>query len=233
VSPSISKSIHQSGQTRHRAVCVVTSLCAATLVASPSKARSQMPSVPILQNGFTSTGMTLSLNYGSGSNVNAYAGAVGWGPKSGRFQLSAALGGVRPDSGGTWTGYGARASVPLYAGAMDRFGVTAFAGVGGARRDTTSIVRIPVGIGAGYRFPLGATRSVAAYASPFFVWSRLSERGARAQGDNRMRGSVAVDLVLTRYVGFTAGYEFGSGTAGSLSGAGSGLFGAAASYAFR
>jgi hypothetical protein len=152
----------------------------------------QMPSVPVLQNGFVSSGMTLAINYGSTSASNAYAMA-----------------------------------------AADRFGVALFAGVGGARRDTTSTVRVPVGVGAGYRFGLGATRSVAAYASPFFVWSRLSERGARAQADNAMRGSVAVDLVLTRNVGLTAGYEFGSGkSASSLSGS-SGLFGAAASYAFR
>ena len=96
-----------------------------------------------------------------------------------------------------------------------------------------SIVWLPVGVGAGYRAPLGATRSVAAYASPFFVWSRLSERGTRAQGDNAMRGSVALDLVLTRNVGVTAGYEFGSGSSGGSFGASSGLFGAAVSYAFR
>jgi len=73
---------------------------------------------------------------------------------------------------------------------------------------------------------------VSAYGSPFFVWSRLSERGSRAQGDNAMRGSVALDLVLTRNVGLTAGYEFG-GKGSSTVGGSSGLFGAAASYAFR
>jgi hypothetical protein len=198
-----------------------------------SELRAQMPTVPVLQNGFVSNGMTLAIDYGSASASNAYALAVGWGPASGRFQLSGALGGVRPDTGGTWTGYGVRASVPLYSGAADRFGVALFAGVGGARRDTTSTVRVPVGVGAGYRVGIGATRSVAAYASPFFVWSRLSERGTRAQADNAMRGSVAIDLVLTRNIGLTAGYEFGSGkSASSLSGS-NGLFGAAASYAFR
>src|SRR5512138_318384 len=126
----------------------------------------QMPTVPVLQNGFVSSGMTLAINYGSASASNAYALAAGWGPANGRFQLSGAIGGVRPDTGGTWTGYGVRASVPLYSRAADRFGVALFAGVGGARRDTTSTVRVPVGVGAGYRFGLGATRSVAAYASP-------------------------------------------------------------------
>jgi hypothetical protein len=195
--------------------------------------RAQMPTVPVLQNGFVSNGMTLAINYGSTSASDAYALAVGWGPASGRFQLSGALGGVRPDTGGTWTGYGLRASVPLYSGGADRFGVALFAGVGGARRDTTSTVRIPVGLGAGYRVGFGATRSVAAYASPFFVWSRLSERGTRAQADNAMRGSVAIDLVLTRNIGLTAGYEFGGGKAASSLSGSNGLFGAAASYAFR
>jgi hypothetical protein len=196
-------------------------------------ARAQMPSVPVVQNGFVSDGMTLALNYGSGSGSAAYALAAGWGPRSKRFQVSGALGGVRPDSGSSWTGYGLRAAVPLYSGMADRFGVALFVGVGGARRDTTSTVRVPVGVGLGYRIPFGATRSVAAYASPFFAWSRLSERGSRAQGDNAMRGSVALDLVLTRNVGLTAGYEFGSGNSVGSFGTGSGVFGAAASYAFR
>jgi len=192
----------------------------------------QLPTIPVLQNGFTSGGMTLAVNYGSASASTAYALAFGWGPSSNRFQISGALGGVRPDTGGTWTGYGIRVAIPLLSAKADQFGVAAFAGVGGGRRDTTSLVRIPVGVGVGYRFGLGATRSVSAYASPFFVWSRLSERGSPAQGDNAMRGSVAADLVLTRNVGITAGYEFGGGSSSSVGG-GSGLFGAAVSYAFR
>jgi hypothetical protein len=193
----------------------------------------QMPTVPVLQNGFASSGMTLALNYGSGTGSDAYAIAAGWGPASQRFQISGAIGGVRPDTGGTWTGYGVRAAVPLYSALADRFGIAVFAGAGGARRDTTSIARVPVGVGAGYRFALGETRSVSAYGSPFFVWSRLSEKGARAQADNAMRGSVAVDLVLTRNVGLTAGYEFGGGNGGGSPGGSNQLFGAAVSYAFR
>lgn len=212
------------------AIAAITTIAAWVPVLA---ARGQMPLLPVLQNGFASSGMTLAVNYGTGSGSTAYALAAGWGPASARFQISGALGGVRPDTGGNWTGYGLRAAIPLYSGKEDRFGIAGFAGVGGARRDTTSLVRIPVGVGVGYRFGLGATRSVAAYASPFFVWSRLSERGARAQGDNAMRGSVALDLVLTRNVGITAGYEFGGGSAGGAFGGSSGLFGAAASYAFR
>jgi len=205
----------------------------ATLALSAASAAAQMPTVPIVQNGFGSTGMTLAVNYGSASGSTAYAIAAGWGPASARFQISGALGGVRPDTGSTWTGYGIRAAVPLYASKSDRFGVAAFGGVGGARHDTTSIVRVPFGIGAGYRFALGATRSVAAYAAPFFVVSRLSEKGARAQGDNTMRGSIAADLVLTRNIGITTGYEFGSKGDGASFASASGIFGAAVSYAFR
>ena len=206
---------------------------AAIGASAPAFVSGQMPTIPVLQNGFVSPGMTLAVNYGSGTGNSAYALAFGWGPASSRFQLSGALGGVRPDSGGTWTSYGARVAVPLYSGMADRLGVAVFAGIGGARRDTTSLARLPVGLGVGYRFGLGATRSVSAYASPFFVWSRLSERGSRAQGDNAMRGSAAIDLVLTRNVGLTAGYEFGGGGSGGSFGGGSGLFGAAVSYAFR
>jgi hypothetical protein len=208
------------------ATAVALAICATSGTA-------QMPTVPVLQNGFASSGMTLAINYGSTKGGDAYALAAGWGPASQRFQISGALGGVRPDTGSTWTGYGIRATIPLYASATEQFGVAVFGGVGGARRDTTSIVRIPVGVGAGYRFPIGDTRSVSAYASPFFVWSRLSEKGSRAQGDNAMRGAVAGDLVLTRNIGITAGYEFGGKTTDGAFGASSGVFGAAVSYAFR
>jgi hypothetical protein len=192
-----------------------------------------MPTIPLLQNGFASNGMTLAVNYGSGTGSDAYALAAGWGPASRRFQISGALGGVRPDTGSTWTGYGVRAAIPLYTSATEKLGVAIFGGVGGARRDTTSIVRVPVGLGAGYRFPIGAARSVSAYVAPFFVWSRLSERGFRAQGDNAVRGSAALDLVLTRNIGLSAGYEFGGKMDEGAFGGTNGLFGAAVSYAFR
>ena len=215
-----------------RPYSTILAVCGATAVAA-QLVGAQMPGVPVVQNGFAASGMTLAVNYGSGTGSTAYALAFGWGPTSARFQISGAVGGVRPDTASTWTGYGLRAAVPLYSGMADRFGVALFGGVGGARRDTTSIVRIPVGIGAGYRFPFGATRSVSVYASPFFVWSRLSERGVRAQGDNAMRGSLAGDLVLTRNIGLTVGYEFGSKGDGLSPGSANGVFGAAVSYAFR
>ena len=82
-------------------------------------------------------------------------------------------------------------------------------------------------------FALGETRSIAAYGSPFFVWARLSEKGARAEGENMMRGSVAADLVISRNFGVTAGYEFGGSSDGTGPVTGKGLFGAAVSYAFR
>jgi len=197
-------------------------------------ARAQMPTIPVVQNGFAVGGITLALNYGSATGgTTAYAFAAGWGPASARFQVSGALGGVRPDTGSAWTAYGIRAAVPLYSAMAGRVGIAVFGGVGGARRDTTSVVRVPVGAGAGIRFPIGETRSISAYASPFFVWSRVSEKGARAQGDNGMRGSVAADLVMTRNFGLTAGYEFGGGASGSSPGSASAVFGAAVSYAFR
>ena len=198
-----------------------------------SIATSQMPTLPVLQNGFAAGGMTVAVNYGTGDGASAYALAASWGPASARFQVSGAIGGVSPEVGSSWAAYGVRAAVPVLSAMAERFGVAVFGGVGGARRDTTSVVRIPVGVGAGYRFAIGETRSIAGYATPFFVWSRLSERGTAAQGDNAMRGSVAGDLVLTRNIGLTLGYEFGGKTSDSAFGATGGVFGAAVSYAFR
>ena len=216
-----------NGRRRSIGAAGIALILAATGVAA------QMPTIPVLQNGFASNGMTLALNYGSGQGNDAYALAAAWGPASRRFQISGSLGGVRADTGGTWTGYGLRASIPVWANATERFGVAVFGGVGGARRDTTSVVRVPLGLGVGYLLPFGETRSVAAYATPFFVWSRLSEQGSPAQGDNAMRGSIAGDLVLTRNIGLTLGYEFGGKTSDGAIGATGGVFGAAVSYAFR
>lgn len=203
------------------------------IVAGSRAAPAQMPTIPLLQNGFAGGGMTLAVNYGSTSGSSAYALAAGWGPSNARFQVSGAIGGVRPDTGSTWTGYGFRAAVPLYARPNDRLGIALFAGVGGASHDTTSIVRVPVGVGVGTRFWIGETRSISAYASPFFVWSRVSEKGTRAQGDNALRTSIAADLVISRNFGITAGYEFGGGADRTTLGGANGVFGAAVSYAFR
>ena len=88
--------------------------------------------------------MTLAVNYGSASGSTAYALAAGWGPASGRFQISGAIGGVRPGyrRDMDWLRSARRrAAVPECA---DRFGVALFGGVGGASRDTTSFVRVPV-----------------------------------------------------------------------------------------
>lgn len=198
-----------------------------------SIATSQMPTLPVLQNGFAAGGMTVAVNYGTGDGASAYAIAASWGPASARFQVSGAIGAVSPEIGSSWAAYGVRAAVPVLSAMAERFGVAVFGGVGGARRDTTSVVRIPVGVGAGYRFAIGETRSIAGYATPFFVWSRVSEKGARAEGDNEVRGSVAADVVITRNFGLTAGYEFGGGGDGRAPGSAKGLFGAAVSYAFR
>src|SRR5215213_5877833 len=48
----------------------------------------QMPGLPVLQNAFANSGVTVAGNYGhvSGSNVFGVAGA--WGLGSGRFQIS-------------------------------------------------------------------------------------------------------------------------------------------------
>jgi hypothetical protein len=214
-------------------LAVCSALVALAVGGSAQAAHGQMPSVPVLQNGFAAGGMTLAVNYGSGTGSSAFALAAGWGPASARFQLSGAIGGVRPDSGGSWAGYGLRAAVPVYSAMDGRLGIAVFGGVGGARRDTTSIVRVPLGAGVGYRFAIGDTRSIAAYGSPFFVWARVSEKGARAEGDNMMRGSLAADVVISRHFGVTAGYEFGGSGDGTGPGSADGLFGAAISYAFR
>src|SRR5687767_2876003 len=67
-----------------------------------SIATSQMPTLPVLQNGFAAGGMTVAVNYGTGDGASAYALAASWGPASARFQVSGAIGGVSPEVGSSW-----------------------------------------------------------------------------------------------------------------------------------
>src|SRR5687767_8984728 len=130
-----------------------------------------MLGVPVLQNGFTNPGATVAVNYGTAENVRGYGLAGAWAPASGRFQVSGGIGQYDPDDGKAWLTYGGRVGVPLtmFTG-TGSFGVAPFAGIGAASRDGNSIMHVPVGVAAGYRRALGATRAISVYGSSFYGW---------------------------------------------------------------
>lgn len=203
------------------------------LVATTSAVAAQLPSLPLLQNAWANGGVTVAANGGSSELGTAYAAALAWSPQARRFQISLGAGVFSPDEGSDWGAYGARVMVPIRSFASGALGVSAFAGIGGGKRDTTSLVRVPIGLGLGYRRALGQVRSVSAYVTPFFVWTRASISGDALERRGAARLSTAIDFALTRQIGLTAGYELGQRESAGPAGESSGVFGVALSYAIR
>src|SRR5918999_255677 len=92
----------------------------------------QLPGLPVLQNAFVGPGLAAAVNGGGGSGSSAYAAALGWSPRSARFQVSIGAG-AHVGGGETGGAFGARVAVPVFSFRNGSLGVAAFAGVGGAR----------------------------------------------------------------------------------------------------
>lgn len=211
---------------------VLAALAAAVLGATP--ARAQMPGLPVLQNGFTGGGITAAVDYGHGKDGEGYGVAGGFGVGS-RLLLSAGVGAFDPAQGATRTAYGARLAVPVLRGAASgRLGIAAFAGVGGtARKDSVSLLSVPVGAAVAFRGTLGATRAWAVYAAPFYSWWRAATTGAATRSTGLFRASVGLDVTLTQKIGATLGIEAGATAKEGDPGPRGTSFGIGLSYAFR
>jgi hypothetical protein len=197
-----------------------------------SPAHAQMLGAPVLQNAFTNRGFTLGVDFGAGTDVTTYGGAVAWSPMSARYQLS---GGVafldQKDVSGTAT-YGARLMVPVLNRTL-AYGVAPFVGMGGATFDGVTEWQIPLGITAGYRRAVGAKgRGVSAYVSPFYTWNRIRANKETAT-NGLFRVSVGVDAAVLPQVGVTAGIETGQKAGDEDAGARGTIFGLGVSYALH
>jgi hypothetical protein len=198
-------------------------------------AHAQMLGAPVLQNAFSNPGITVGVNYGTAKDVRGYGLAGAWAPATGRFQVSAGIGGYDPDEGKRWTTYGGRAAVPLtQLTGTGSFGVAPFAGIGSAGRDGVSLLHVPAGVAAGYRRGLGATRAISVYLAPFYSWNRFSQDDVSVS-KGLIRVSGGVDVAVTAAIGLTVGYETGAeaDVAAGEPGPSSSVFGIGLSYAFR
>jgi len=212
-------------------VGVWAGIALSAVVALP--AHSQMLGAPVLQNAFSNPGITVGINYGTSEGVRSYGLAGAWAPPTGRFQVSAGIGGFDPDEGKRWPTYGGRAAVPLtkFTG-TGSFGVAPFAGIGTASRDGSTLLHVPAGVAAGYRRGLGATRAISAYVAPFYSWNRFSDdEVTESKGVFRVSGGV--DVAVTQAIGLTVGYEAGAEADAGEPGPSSSVFGIGLSYAFR
>lgn len=209
---------------------------ASVLGMSPGVASAQMLGVPVLQNGFTNPGITVAVNYGSVESARGYGIAGAWAPASGLFQVSGGVGQYDADEGKAWVTYGGRFAMPLtrFTG-VGSFGVAPFAGIGAANRDGMSLMHIPVGVAAGYRRALGATRAISAYGSSFYGFTRLtsdSETDVSAK-KGLLRFSLGLDVTVIPALGLTLGYELGATADDGEPGPQGSMFGIGVSYAFR
>jgi hypothetical protein len=215
------------------------------VAAVSSEANGQMPGAPVLQNAWATPGFVAAANYAGSSGQNVFAGAVGWSPGSGRFQLSGGVGyQTRTDFDGR-TVYGARLAIP-FGGASSTFGFAAFAGIGGGPAgkhevvinpatgdkvtvdDTaSSTTQVPLGAAIGYRRSIGSTHGISIYATPAWV---IYSGGDKTDG--LFRVAFGVDVGITRSLGATAGVDFGGTRAKEVGGPSSAQYGIGISYAF-
>jgi hypothetical protein len=196
----------------------------------------QLPGLPVLQNAFVGPGFAAAVNGGGGSGGSAYAAALGWTPRSARFQISVGAGAYlsEGESGGA---FGARVAVPVFSLMNGAMGLAAFAGVGGAQGPRVQGARVglgqaPIGATVGYRRGIGATRGFSIYAAPFFGYFR-NDFGNNTESVGLFRVSLGGDFALTRSIGLTAGLEAGGQSKGEGRPGPSGVvWGAGVSYAF-
>ena len=220
----------------HRRVLAPLALALAVLSAGAGPAVAQMLGVPVLQNGFTNPGITVAVNYGTADSVRGYGIAAAWAPANGRFQVSGGFGGYDQDDADAWPTYGGRVSIPLtrFTG-TGSFGVAPFAGIGAANREGVSILHIPVGVAAGYRRALGATRAISVYGSSFYGWTRatVDAEADASESNGLIRFSAGLDVTVIPSLGLTLGYELGANAGADEPGPRASIFGIGVSYAFR
>jgi len=214
-------------------VAVACALVVGGVASVPAGA--QMLGVPVLQNAFSNPGVTVAANFGSGDDATTYGAAASWAPTSGRVQLSGGLGLFDPDGGDSRVTLGLRAAGPLpLPGGLSAagFGASVFGGVGGARVEGATVLRVPLGVGLGYRRALGTRRGISGYVTPFYSWTRISGGGASASG-GVFRVSFGADIAVLPELGVTVGYETGAEADAGDPGPTGGLLGIGLSYALR
>jgi len=200
------------------------------LTAIAASAAAQVPGAPVLQNAFANPGLAVAADFGGGPGQSFYGAAAALGLGTGKLQLSGAAGAAH-GNGATRGAYGARLSASVWSSSAGALAVAAFGGVGGAPRTRSAnivtnpaVLSIPAGVSLGYRHPLGSTRGLSAYVSPFYRWRRTDSGTVVSKGS--MRVSLGLDFAFSQSFGATFGAELGQNNGTS----GTGTVGAAISF---
>lgn len=200
---------------------------------APRIGAAQLPGAPVLQNAFSNPGLTVAGNYAGGDGTTLVAAAIAYAPGAGRFQFSGGVGRYSlDDAEQSATAVGARLAIPLFSFATGRGGIAPFLGVGGATVDTVKLLQVPVGLGAGWRMGLGATRALSVYATGTWLWARQTIADEH-ESANRIRFAAAADVTVIRNLGLTLGFEGGANADAGEPGPTGSVFGAGLSWAFR
>lgn len=209
------------------------SFFAIVILGLPKWAAGQTPGIPVLQNAFSNPGLAVAANMGGGGGESFLGAAAAWGLGGGRLQLSGAAGASRAN-GATRGAYGGRLAASVWTSSGGSLGVGAFGGLGGAPRTLTggtitnpALAILPVGLTVGYRRPMGTSRGISAYASPFYRWVRATSDTVSSSG--AIRVSLGVDFAFSPSFGATLGAELGQ-SAGGVRRGGSGILGGAVSF---
>lgn len=204
----------------------------AALACLAGTATAQVPGTPVLQNAFGNPGLAFAANYGGGTEQSFFGAASAWGLRGGRFTLSGSAGAQRANDA-TRGAYGARAAATVWTTSGGSLGVGAFAGIGGAPRTRSgntvtnpAVGVLPAGLTVAYQRPLGRTRGVSLYVSPFYRWTRLDSAAVTSSG--AVRVSAGLDFAFSPSIGATIGGEFGQ--SGSDAGRNHSSIGAAISF---
>lgn len=180
----------------------------AALAATAAEAGAQMPGLPVLQNAFGNSGVTVGANAGTAPEGQAYALAAGWG--RGRIMAGGGVG-MSSAAGGNGVGYGARVAMPVWSMRGGAIGFAAFAGAGGTVAGERNVTHLPIGISAGWRRALGARRGFSVYLAPHYQWVRESRPDSATATGGRFRGALGLDVGITPRLGVTLGVEGGQG----------------------
>jgi len=181
------------------------------------------------------------------------AGAVGYGPRRGRFGLAAGVGTFGDAAAGyrgSRLGYGARFALTALRLADQRIAITPFAGFGSSRATLANAGRaglpdsaaaagkviqqdeIPLGVAVGWRIAVGEGRAIALTAAPSYVIARRTGTTVDQSAAN-FRTAIVAELALSTRIGVVLATELGQTSSGAEPGARGSVSGAGLSYRLR
>jgi hypothetical protein len=181
-----------------------------------------------------------------------FAAAVGYGPRSERFALTAGAGVFNATAAGfrgSHLGYGARFALTALRFAQQRIAVTPFIGYGSSRatlasgaaaglpatpQDTGAVMRtdeMPIGVAVGWRVRFAGGRALALSAAPMYALERRSG-GSLDNSRWNVRLATVAELAASPRVGVTLGGEFGQASPADEPGPHGSRIGLGVSFAF-